>query len=330
MTASYLKSGLLVVLVTTFSGCSTMDKLMFWKSSGSSKPAEATDPVLSTENVKSSSVQELELKNAKLWTRVDELEDKVSKQRERLKILEKGLMLGILPDELKGTGEASEGTSNKSKVKSKPHANEVSKAKKASNHGDASAATLLQEELDEAEEDSESDSEEAATVAKHKSSDAKTTASKAVEAADSDSGHSDSAALTKLTPKEQEEYQKLLGSAHDHYRAGRYGKAVVEFSEVGKVFGDLVDGGMHRYWIARSWIGLKEFQTARQQLTDFLRDFPASPWAPRAKLELARTEFQLGFKEKSLQRLRDVIQSHPYEDAAEMAKMELANLQKNL
>ncbi len=48
-----------------------------------------------------SSPAELELRMAKLWARVDELESLSIQQRERLKLLEKGLMLGIIPDELK-------------------------------------------------------------------------------------------------------------------------------------------------------------------------------------------------------------------------------------
>ncbi len=44
--------------------------------------------------------ESLELKLAKLWGRFDELEIKVKKQAERIKILEQGLMLGVIPDEL--------------------------------------------------------------------------------------------------------------------------------------------------------------------------------------------------------------------------------------
>jgi len=316
--------GLIVLFAVAVTGCSTMDKLMFWKGEEPPKVASEADPALSAENVKSSSIQELELKNARLWTRVDELEEKVTRQRERLKILERGLMLGILPDELKGSGEESSrtGSKNNSKAPLDP----------AGHVSDSSASSVLRDALASAESDAAAVKKNGPATAKGGSDGAAPVgAAGSVESsAAAASADSASASAAKLSPKEQEEYQRLLGSAHDHYRAGRYGKAVVEFSEIGKVFGDLVDGGMHRFWIARSWIGLKEFQTARQQLTEFLRDFPASPWAPRAKLELARTEFQLGLKEKSLQRLREIIQTHPYEDAAEMAKMELNNLQKAL
>jgi TolA-binding protein len=122
----------------------------------------------------------------------------------------------------------------------------------------------------------------------------------------------------------------MLAAAHDQFRAGRYGRAIVEFDEIGKVFGDRADQGMHRYWIARSWMALKEYNTARQILTDFIQEYPTGPWAPRSELELARVEWRLGLQETALKRFRDIIQKHPYEDAAEMAKMELQNLDKSL
>jgi len=299
-----------------FTGCSTLDKLAFWKKEEAPKTEPGVDAALSTENVKSSSVQELELKNAKLWTRVDELEEKVARQKERLKIIERGLMLGILPDELKGPGEDSA-----TRMK-KPNPGNAKVT------GDESAVSALTEAISDANEETEKKSSPPADRKAEQIE--KKEASGATEKPSVTSEGGIPASQNNLTPKEQEEYQRMLASAHDHYRSARYGKAVVEFSEIGKVFGSQVDGGMHRYWIAKSWIGLKEFQTARQQLSDFLRDFPASPWAPRAKLELARAEFQLGYKEKALQRLREVVQTHPYEDAAEMAKMELENLQKTL
>lgn len=43
---------------------------------------------------------EQELKVAKLWARVDELEEEVFRQKERLRLLEKGLLTGIAPDGL--------------------------------------------------------------------------------------------------------------------------------------------------------------------------------------------------------------------------------------
>src|SRR5690606_19635946 len=101
-------------------------------------------------------------------------------------------------------------------------------------------------------------------------------------------------------------------------------------SDIAKTFGEKLEGGMPQYWIAKSWANLKEYNTARQNLVEFLKAYPSSAWAPRAKLELARVEWHLGLQETALTRFRELIQEHPYEDAAEMAKMELENLDKKL
>lgn len=44
--------------------------------------------------------EEQELRMAKLWARVDELETRVIQQQEKISLLERGLMLGIVPSEL--------------------------------------------------------------------------------------------------------------------------------------------------------------------------------------------------------------------------------------
>jgi TolA-binding protein len=44
---------------------------------------------------------DMELRLAKLWARVDDLENQQIRQKERMKLLEKGLMLGLIPEELK-------------------------------------------------------------------------------------------------------------------------------------------------------------------------------------------------------------------------------------
>jgi hypothetical protein len=45
---------------------------------------------------------EQELKMARLWARVDELEEANMRNKERIRVLEKGITLGLVPEELKG------------------------------------------------------------------------------------------------------------------------------------------------------------------------------------------------------------------------------------
>ena len=42
-------------------------------------------------------IENIELKQARMWARIDELEGMILKQREKIKILEKGLLLGVTP-----------------------------------------------------------------------------------------------------------------------------------------------------------------------------------------------------------------------------------------
>jgi TolA-binding protein len=57
---------------------------------------------------------------AKLWSRVDELDDQVQKQKQRIAVLEKGLLLGIIPDELRNPGDKSSHEKKPHKVISEP------------------------------------------------------------------------------------------------------------------------------------------------------------------------------------------------------------------
>lgn len=61
--------------------------------------AQPTPKPVPAQNVAPAS--DLELRLAKLWARVDDLENQQIRQKERMKLLEKGLMLGIIPEELK-------------------------------------------------------------------------------------------------------------------------------------------------------------------------------------------------------------------------------------
>lgn len=209
---------------------------------------------------------ERELKLARLWSRVDELEENQRKFKEKLKLLERGLMLGIMPDEL------TEPSPTYEKLPASPKSSpEATKSLKPS------------------------------------------------------------VSLTSpLTPQEEKAYQDALAAAHEHFRAGRYGRAIVDFDNLGKRWGNRVQGAAYLYWIGKSWIQLKEYYTAKKVLEEFLTSHAKSAWVPRAKLELARIDWKLGHNETALGKYREIIRDYPYEDAAEMAKMELSQVDKAL
>ena len=230
---------------------------------------------------------ERDLKVAKLWARVDELEEESFRQKERIVILERGLTLGLVPEELKYPERAK-----KAKVNPVVSTSEVAPTK--SSDVEKPVPSLP------------------ATVIEIKKSD------------------ESEKTVTKAATPDREEYELAVAAAHDSFRSGRYGRAIVEYSAIGKSFGDQIDGAMHLYWIAKSWANLKEFNTARQLLSEFVKKHGDSPWAPRARLDLGRVEWQMGLRESALATFKAVIQKYPLADAAEMARMELEGLDKKL
>lgn len=243
---------------------------------------------------------ELSLKQAKLWARVDELENMLHEQRERSDLLEQGLMLGMVPEELKRR--------KKGRQAPRPHPEHP----KVEGHPSPPPppATILEHPT-------------SATPPPNAESES-TTVSPPIAGTPTPTGAS--------TPSTQEDeaYTARLKAAQEHFDSQRYGRAIAEFSALAKDFPVRMQDGSHLYWIALSWGRLKEFETARTQFGEFIQGHPQSPWSARAKLELARIEIQSGLREKGLQRLQDVIRDHPGADAAEMAKMELKDMQKAL
>lgn len=306
MKTLYVLVGL--VLFTYLSACSTLSKLNPWggdesaEESTTAKDAEvaaeggdaktdqtasAAEPtaegkvvddkvvgpvVGSKRSVKNLTIEELELKQARLWARVDALEDQANRHKERMRVIEKGLMLGLVPEELKED------------VKRKPAVSKASAEAQQPKH--AAPAKV---------------------------------AAKAVVPEPKPASAEDNAA-----------FEARMVAAQDFFRGGRYGRAIAEYSAVGKEFKHLDKNGSHQFWIALSWMNLKELQTAQQNFENFLQEYSSSTLATRAHFYLARVEAQLGMRDKSLQRLRRIINEFPNEDAAEMAKMEITNMGKAL
>lgn len=237
---------------------------------------------------------ERDLKVAKLWARVDELEEEVLRQKERIVILERGLTLGLVPEELKY-----------------PERSKKPKSVVVAVHPETSEKKSVDVETSVPDLPAPKTEPEAPLI-------------KITKASDGDKKGN------PATPPDHEEYELAVATAHDSFRSGRYGRAIVEYSAIGKKFGDQMDGAMHQYWIAKSWANLKEFNTARQLLAEFLKNHSDSPWAPRARLDLGRVEWQMGLRESALATFKSVIQKYPLADAAEMARMELETLDKKL
>ena len=271
---------------------------------GESKNANAVDQQAKLRD-------ERDLKLAKLWARVDELEEEQYRQKERLVILEKGMTLGLVPEELRYPERAKS-------LKSEPKSKGAPAGSASSEAVDKKRESLAVSTKPVAEPESKSNAEN------------KNGADLAKAESEADSEDDEQEQDDFSSKEEKLAYQAALATAHDSYRAGRYGRAIVEYSAIGKKFGDRVGGAMHLYWVAKCWSNLKEYSTSKQLLADFIKKHSESPWVPRAMLELGRVEWQLGMRETALASFRAVIQKHPYADAAEMAKMEIDTLDKKL
>lgn len=82
----------IIFWVWVCAGCST---LKFWEEEPAPPSSEVVPTVTDSERM------------AKLWTRIDELSHEVSKQKQRIAVLERGLLLGVIPDELRHPAEGA-------------------------------------------------------------------------------------------------------------------------------------------------------------------------------------------------------------------------------
>ncbi len=86
-----IRIAVLSICALYFSGCvSLQDKVPEKKNETPPTTSEATDENLSAEK---NALHELELKQARLWSRIDELEGLVLKQQQRVRILEQAILI---------------------------------------------------------------------------------------------------------------------------------------------------------------------------------------------------------------------------------------------
>lgn len=83
-----------LVFLATLSGCSLLNPF------SGEEPSEAMANHPEEKSKEVDRLGQLELRNAKLWTRIDELENQLARQNESLALLEQSLNLGIKPAHL--------------------------------------------------------------------------------------------------------------------------------------------------------------------------------------------------------------------------------------
>src|SRR5690242_4051674 len=96
-----MRATLLILSTWLFAGCSTLSFFESEPSASDSSAEKAPSEGHAESSPKPSSADDLELRVARLSSRIDELETELVQQKERTKLIEKGLLLGLVPDELK-------------------------------------------------------------------------------------------------------------------------------------------------------------------------------------------------------------------------------------
>lgn len=283
-----LRMSSIILCAISFASCS----LNFWPFDGgkTSEPVATSDDGKGTEgtpaspghrskgaNSTASAVTDVELKQARMWNRIDELEDDLKAQRERIKLLEQGLLTGIPPEELK-----------QQPVK-KPKKLAVKHVENKGTHDEEAMKPVL-------------DLPDKVTA----DSNAETTAS------------------------EPDSYRVRIQVAKDYYQASRFGMAVAELAQITKDFGAKAGDGEARYWLGRSYLGLKEYATAKSELEGFIAAHDQSEFVPNARLELGRCLVGLNLRDRARNEFAKIAKEYEGKDPGDIAAAELRSLKGTL
>ena len=237
---------------------------------------------------------DLELKLTRLWARVDELEQTISLQEQRIFLLQKGLMTGVVPNELLQM--------------------------------DGRPAPRVFEPSIEPKAESSSKNGGHQPMPKESNPPVQGAIDK-----DPAAGSSHQAvARANLTDDEQKEYQKKLTQAQAAFEAQQYGRAITLYEKIGMEYADGVTGGNHLYWVGLCWFYLKNYDVSRKSFISFMDNYKTSPMMPRAKYYMAKTEYAAGFVEKSVARLNGIIKEYPNDEISETARWEIKKIEEKL
>lgn len=274
-----------LVLAFTSSSCS---HLKFWETSEDSaaenQSSGAPAPL---------SPKEVDLKIAELHNRIIELEEEQLRQKEKMHLIRKAVVLGIVPDELRM--QFYEERDAKPMAAPKPRAKEESSPVVGAPVDSSAKSETIPQPAQEQREAGPNASP-----------------SKPPEVVD------------------EKVYQSKLSQAQSLFGGAKYGEAIAVYSAIGRDFPASLTKGNHYYWIGLSWYYLKEYDFASKNLQEVVNSYPESPHVPRARFFLAKVEVRKGLKEKALSHFREIITAYPQDEAAEMAKAEIKNLEETL
>ncbi len=271
-----------LVFAFTSSACS---HLKFWESS-----EDAANESQNTGAPGPLSPKEVDLKIAELHNRIIDLEEEQLRQKEKMHLIRKAVVLGIVPDELRT--QFYEERDAKPMAAPKPRIKEEGSPAVATPDG-ASAKGETNSQAGKEQPGVEFNSSPPEVV-------------------------------------DEKAYQSKLSQAQSFFGGAKYGEAIAAYSAIGRDFPASLTKGNHYYWIGLSWYYLKEYDYSSKNLQEVVSSYPESPHVPRARFFLAKVEARKGLKEKALGHFREIITAYPQDEAAEMAKAEIKNLEEAL
>ncbi len=263
------------------------------KDSESKVEAKETPQVYGVNN------KELELKLTKLWARVDELEGELIRYKEKVRLLEKGLLTGLAPVELTDPQRHTK-DSGSADLSLQGAADPETPAKDRATKNELAVTAKLATELP----------------------------SETIRQQDVTSAGGASSPAASVDPKEGQ-FQADLAKAEKLFQEKHWGQAIAAYGAL-NVYPDTLTQGHHLYWTGLSWFNLKEYQLAAKHFDEFIQKFPGDPLVAKAHLHIAKGDLQMGFVEKAVNRLKNVMRDFPTDEAAKMAKWEMNRIEQTL
>lgn len=272
---------LFLMVWTMLSACATFGGSNSTTEGGDHASKSSKEGMKETPQVYGVNNKELELKLTKLWARVDEMEGELIRYKERIRLLEKGLLTGIVPAELSQQGSAKKNPSSEAmQVSADLEAPLAVVAKRESQEPPAVAVKTETQE-------SPTSPEKGANEAQFQEA-----FSKAEKLYNEKHWGQAIAAYSALNvyPDEVTHGHHLYWTGMSWFNLKEYQLAMKHFDEfIQKFPGDPLVAKAHLY-IAKGDLQMGFVEKGVNRLKNVMRDFPADEAAKMAKWEMSRIE----------------------------------------
>jgi tol-pal system protein YbgF len=133
-------------------------------------------------------------------------------------------------------------------------------------------------------------------------------------------------AAAAVTAVDSSAETRAYEAAQGQRRIGNYQGAIVAFQNFLKQYPQSNLAPRARYWIGDSYFNLRDFKLAIASQQALIKTYPDSPSVPDALLNIASSQIEMGESNAGRKTLEDLVAKYPVSDAAEKAKRRLASL----